>query len=91
MRKPDFCLCKNKGADQLCSVTRIVQFLVFLNLKFQASSPFLCLYRPVCVRPGGKPQRPVFSRRGSYSYQAHDLAGLLSHVRQSHDMYVIKS
>ena len=42
MRKPDFCLCKNKGAYQLCSyfvfATWIVQFLFFLNPKFQASS-----------------------------------------------------
>ena len=31
--------------------TRIVQFLFYLNPKFQASSSFLCLYRPVCVGP----------------------------------------
>ena len=35
--------------------TRIVQFLFYLNPKFQASSSFLCLYRPVCVGPVGKP------------------------------------
>ena len=36
--------------------TRIVQFLFYLNPKFQASSCFLCcLYRPVCVRPVRKP------------------------------------
>ena len=35
--------------------TRIVQFLFYLNPKFQASSSFLCLYRPVCVRPVRKP------------------------------------
>ena len=45
--------------------TRIVQFLFYLNPKFQASSSFLSLYRPVCVGPGRKPRRPVFSRRGS--------------------------
>ena len=45
--------------------TRIQQFLFYLNLKFQASSSFLSLYRPVCVGPGRKPRRPVFSRRGS--------------------------
>ena len=50
--------------------TRIVQFLFYLNPKFQASSSFLSLYRPVCVGPGRKPRRPVFSRRGSY----HDIA-----------------
>ena len=35
--------------------TRIVQFLFYLNPKFQASSSFLCSYKPVCVGPGGKP------------------------------------
>ena len=35
--------------------TRIVQFLLYLNLEFQASSSFLCLYRPICVGPGRKP------------------------------------
>ena len=38
MRKPDFCTCKNKDADQLCSyfvfATRFVQFL-FLNRNFK--------------------------------------------------------
>ena len=52
MRKPDFCLCKNKGADQLCSnsatqrisafvfASRIVQLPYFLNPKFPALSYF---------------------------------------------------
>ena len=31
------------------------QFLFDLNPKFQASSSFLCLYRPVCVRPVREP------------------------------------
>ena len=78
MRKPDFCLGENKGADQLRGnreadlisafvfATRIVQFLFYLNPKFQASSLLLSLYRPVCVGPGRKPRRPVSSRRGSY-------------------------
>ena len=35
--------------------TRIVQFLCYLNPKFQASSSFLCLYRLVCVGPVRKP------------------------------------
>ena len=61
--KPTICICKNKGADQLTAklisafvfATRIVQFLFYLNPKFQASSSFLCLYRPVCVGPVRKP------------------------------------
>ena len=35
-------------------------------MKFQASSSFLRLHRPVYVGPGRKPRRPVFSRHGSY-------------------------
>ena len=35
--------------------TRIVQFLFYLNPKFQESISFLCLYRPVCVGPVRKP------------------------------------
>ena len=62
---------KNKiciGADQLriyCifffSKFWIVQSLFFLNPKFPASSHLLYLYSSVCVRPGRKPQRLVFS------------------------------
>ena len=39
--------------------------LYYLNPKFQASSHLLWLYRLVCVGPGRKPRRPVFSQRGS--------------------------
>ena len=46
--------------------TRIVQSLYFLNPKFQASSHLLWLYSPLCVGPGRKPRRPVFSQRGLY-------------------------
>ena len=76
MRKPAFCICENKDADQLrgnreadqrlCFHLRIVQSLYYLNPKFQASSHLLWLYRPVCVGPGRKPRRPLFSERGSY-------------------------
>ena len=48
MRKPDFRLCENKGADQLWSITaqltsafvfaaRIVKLVFFLSMKFQVS------------------------------------------------------
>ena len=46
---------------------RIVQPLYYLNPKFQALSHLLWFYSPVCVRPGRKIRRPVFSQRGSYS------------------------
>ena len=75
-KKTGFCLCENKGANQLrnnCEAdsafvfaTRIVHFLFLLNPKFQASVLLLGPYMSVCVRPGWKPRRPVFSRRGSY-------------------------
>ena len=59
MGKPTICIGENKDADQLISAfvfaPRIVQFLFFLNPKFQASSLLLCLYRPVCVGPVQKP------------------------------------
>ena len=47
--------------------TQIVQFLYYLNPKFQASSHLLRLYSSVCVGPGRKPRRPIFSQRGSNS------------------------
>ena len=63
MGKPTICIGENKDADQLRGklisafvfATRIVQFLFYLNPKFQASGSFLCLYRPVCVGPVRKP------------------------------------
>ena len=46
--------------------------LFYLNPKFQASSHLLWLYSPVCVRPGRKPRRPVFSERGSFIFAKFD-------------------
>ena len=43
----------------------IVWYLYFLCPKFQATTYLLWLRRPVCVLPGRKPQRQVFSWRGS--------------------------
>ena len=45
---------------------RIVQSLYYLNPKFQASSHLMWLYSLVCVGPGPKLRRLVFSQRGSY-------------------------
>ena len=59
VRKPAFCICENKDADQLISAfvfaIRIVQFLYYLNPKFQANSHLVWLYSLVCVGPGRKP------------------------------------
>ena len=73
IRKPTFCICENKGADQLCSngdcaADQCLCFryidsttLYFLNLKFQASWHLLhWLYSPVCVRPGRNPEDRFF-------------------------------
>ena len=82
MTKTDFCLCENKGADQLCSncaivfATQIVQFLLYLYPKFQVYCFLLWAYRPVCVRPGRKPRRLVFSLGSSSNRRlfSHDAA-----------------
>ena len=68
-RKPDFCLCKNKGTDQLCRncqlisafvfATQILQWLFFFNPKFQPFSHLLYVHMPICVRPCREPR---FSR-----------------------------
>ena len=51
MRKPVFCICKNKVADQLRgNHTMIVQSLYFLNAKFQASNHLLWLSTAQFVR-----------------------------------------
>ena len=47
--------------------TWIAQFLFFPNTKFQGSSLLLSLYRSVCIRPGCKPRRLIFSCCGSYN------------------------
>ena len=76
VRNPAFAYAKTKTQIS-CTITaqlistfvfaiRIVQFLYYLNPRFQATIHFLWLYRPVCVGPGRKPRRPVFSQRGSY-------------------------
>ena len=65
MRKPAFCICENKGADQLCSNCTADQCLCFryivksrfyLNINFQASCHLLWLYSLVHVGPGQIPK-----------------------------------
>ena len=76
MRKPAFCICENKDADQLRGNCKADQRLCFhftdsaipiLSIS-EISSILLSsvAVQPDCVRPGRKPQRPVFSPRGSY-------------------------
>ena len=77
MRKPAFCTCENKDADQLRGNREADQCLCFRHtdctiplppnseIKFQVSSDLLWLHSPVFVGPGRKARRPVFSQRGS--------------------------
>ena len=80
MRKPDFCICENKDADQLCGNFEADQRLCFRYTDstipllskseiFKSLAIFLKLYSLVCVRPGLKPRRPFFSERGSIHFQ----------------------
>ena len=80
MRKPEYAIVKTKEqisfavTAKLISTfvfaTRIVQFLFFLDSKFQASSLLLRLYRPVCFRPGRK-SKDRFSRVGAHMCDTH--------------------
>ena len=82
MRKPDFCICKNKGADQLhgnhaddqflCFAMWIVQFLYFLNPKFQASSHLLYLYSPFVSDLVGNPE-DMFSNEPAQTFNCYKL------------------
>ena len=51
MRKPVFCISKNKDADQL----RGDQLLCFRYTYSTVPLHILLLYSPVCVGPGQKP------------------------------------
>ena len=88
MRKPAFCICENKDADQLLCFRYIDTTIPLLSKsEIQASSYLLWLYSPVCVGPGQKPGRPVFSLRGSFRdenlckglLQQHSWLQLLNH------------
>ena len=64
MRKPTFCICENKDADQLRGNREADQHLCFhyidstipLLSKFEISSHLQKLYSLVCVGPGRKPE-----------------------------------
>ena len=75
MRKPDFCICENKDADQLRGNREADQRLCFrytdstipLLSKSEISSVYTysVAVQPGLCRPGRKPRKPVFSERGS--------------------------
>ena len=87
MRKPTFCICENKDADQLrgdreadqrLCFRYIVQSLYFLNPKFQFSSQLLCLYSLVCVGPGGNPKDRFFHNEAHCASVLEHFLGILA-------------
>ena len=73
MRKPAFCIyTKNKDADQLRGNREADQRLCFrytesiIPLLPKSNFKSLALFSKVCVGPGRKPRKPVFSHHGSY-------------------------
>ena len=74
MRKPGFCICENKDADQLRDDREADQRLCFRYT--DSTIPLLPKYENTSLQlsyvvvqsgfgPGRKPRRPVFSQRGS--------------------------
>ena len=67
---------RRRSASQLCEADQRLCFRysdsTIPRPKFQASSLFLRLHRPVYVGPGRKPRRPVFSRRGSFMQKVNE-------------------
>ena len=85
MGKPTICIGENKTQISFAVTAklisafvfaiRIVQFLFYLNPKFQASSSFLCLYKSVCVGPVRKPHCWFSNEATPFSSHAHFVAG----------------
>ena len=69
MRKPAFCICENKDADQLRSKCAADQRLCFRYI--DSTIPLLSKSEITSLMAsfGRKPRRPVFSQRGSYLTQ----------------------
>ena len=94
MRKPGFCICENKVANQLCgSPAAHLQLYFcqinshshyFLNPKFQAHGPLLWLYHPVHVVPGRKLQRPALTHHMSFTNELlHDKSNCYCDLKSS--------
>ena len=85
-------LCSNCAADQCLCFCYIAQSLFFLNPKFEPSSHLLWLHSPVCVEPGRKLWRQVFSCHSSnypsYTlyHQTHCLWDLIDKTHKSRVM-----
>ena len=85
MRKPFFCICENKDADQLRGNHEADQRLCFRYT--DSTIPLLPEYeitrllpssvavQPGLCRPGRKSRKPVFSERGSF-HVIHGVPGI---------------
>ena len=70
MRKPTFCICVNKGADQLHRNLYMDSTISLLS-KYKISSLKSCfLCRSICVGPGQKPHC-LFSHMKAYLCEKH--------------------
>ena len=91
MEKPTTCIGENKDTDQLRGNREADQLLCFrysdstIPLLFQASSSFLRLYRPVCVRPVRKPHC-WFSHEAAHLFTV----GLFSTSHHHFDKSILK-
>ena len=61
----------------------------FLNQKYQASIRLLWLCSPVCVAPGRKLRRQVFSRRGPYESACQHVSAVL-HLRRRFNVEMVR-
>ena len=71
---------------------------MFCPSRNKASSHIMWLCSPVCVRPGRKPRRPVFSQRGSLNGEKVvittenlSLSGLLVELYDNRDAHTMTS
>ena len=84
-RKPAFCICENKDAEQLRGYREADQglcfrYIMYVASKFQATSDLLWLYSLGCVGPGQKLRRPVFSQRAHFMMMFYSAAQLNNYV-----------
>ena len=68
--------CTNlKVVYRITLIVLVIGKAQFRRAMLSCDSSCLKLYSPVCVRPGRKPRRPVFSERGSVKLQNNSIIG----------------
>ena len=74
MRKPAFAYAKTKTQISFAVTVKLINAFVFATWIVQS---LYFLYSLVCVLPGRKPRRPVFSQRGSNVKQFYLMVRLI--------------